>query len=88
MSNSTGPSRVLPAGRMAVWWLILKSPTDRTVELPEANFISAHLIKILEQAHEGKAFSQVNVFDGGDDADKILKTTNIIGKPEVVARCS
>ena len=63
----------------------LKSPTDRVVELPEANFISAHLIKILEQAHAGKAFSQINVFDGGEDADKILKTTNIVGKPEVIA---
>lgn len=63
----------------------LESPNERVVDLPTANFISAHLVKILEQAQNGIPFSQLNVFDGGDDADKILKTTNIIGKPEVVS---
>lgn len=62
----------------------LDSPEEREVELPSAKFISTHLVEVIEKAREGTSFFKTNVFDGGDDADEILKTSNIIGRPAVV----
>lgn len=58
----------------------LDEPRERSVDLPEAKFISTHLVEVIERARDGQAFFKTEVFDGGDDADEILKTTNIIGK--------
>lgn len=58
----------------------LSSPQVREVELPAANFISSHLVKVIEGAREGRHFFSIDVFDGGDDADEVLKTTNIVGE--------
>lgn len=57
----------------------LDSPQEREVELEAANFISSHLVKVIEGAREGRHFFSLDVFDGGDDADEVLKTTNIVG---------
>ncbi|MGB7335049.1 MAG: DUF1849 family protein [Salaquimonas sp.] len=62
----------------------LDSPEVREVELPVAKFISTHLVEAIEKARAGVPFFQTDVFDGGDQADEILKTSNIIGKPSVV----
>ena len=58
----------------------LSSPQEREVELEAANFISTHLVKVIEGAREGRHFFSLDVFDGGDDADEVLKTTNIVGE--------
>ena len=63
----------------------LKSPEERELSLNGASFVSTHLVEVLQKAKEGTPFFKVNVFDGGDEADKILKTTNIIGKANVVS---
>lgn len=63
----------------------LDSPEEREIELPNAKFISAHLVEVIEKARAGVPFFQMDVFDGGDDADQIMKTTNIIGRPNVVS---
>lgn len=62
----------------------LDSPEERELELPDARFISTHLVEVLEKAREGVPFFKVPVFDGGDGADEVLKTTNVIGKPDIV----
>ncbi len=62
----------------------LVSPKERVLQLPQANFISTHLVRVIEKAREGVPFFKMDVFDGGDNADEILKTTNIIGKPTKV----
>lgn len=61
----------------------LSSPNEREVKLQEAVFSSAHLVKVLKAAAQGTTFFKQDVFDAGDDADKVLKTTNIIGKKTV-----
>ncbi len=58
----------------------LSSPQERELELEAANFISSHLVKVIEGAREGRRFFSLDVFDGGDDADEVLKTTNIVGE--------
>jgi len=62
----------------------LDSPEEREVALPNADFISSHLVQVIEKAREGVPFFKLDVFDGGDGADEILKTTNVIGKAEIV----
>ncbi|MCB1384575.1 MAG: DUF1849 family protein [Nitratireductor sp.] len=62
----------------------LDSPEQRVVDLPGADFISSHLVKVIDGARNGKHFFSLNVFDGGDDADEVLKTTNVIGSPQIV----
>jgi len=62
----------------------LDSPEKRALELPGASFISMHLVKMIEEAREGTPFFKLDVFDGGDGADEVLKTTNIIGRPDIV----
>lgn len=62
----------------------LDSPEERQLELPKAAFISTHLVEVLEHAKDGKAFFRMDVFDGGDGADEVLKTTNVIGQAKVV----
>ncbi len=62
----------------------LDSPEEREIELPKANFISTHLVEVIEHARRGETFFKMDVFDGGDGADEILKTTNVIGQPKVM----
>jgi hypothetical protein len=62
----------------------LDSPEKRELELKGASFISTHLVKMIEEARDGTAFFKLNVFDGGDGADEVLKTTNVIGGPDIV----
>lgn len=62
--------------------VILDSPESKIVDLPKASFISSHLVSVIEKARQGVPFFKMDVFDGGDDADKILKTTNVIGHPQ------
>lgn len=57
----------------------LDSPEERLVKLDPAAFISTHLVKVIEAARTGEHFFSLDVFDGGDDADEVLSTTNIIG---------
>lgn len=62
----------------------IDEPDEKTLELPKAEFISTHLVRMIEEAKAGTPFFQMRVFDGGDGADETLTTSNIIGKPEVV----
>jgi hypothetical protein len=61
----------------------LDQPEERIISLPDANFISTHLVKVIENARNGTSFFKTDVFDGGDNADEVLKTTNVIGKAEI-----
>lgn len=63
----------------------LDSPSERVIELPEAKFISSHLVEMIEKAKDGVPFFTTAVFDGGDGADEVLKTTNVIGRASQVA---
>ncbi len=52
--------------------------------LEDGLFTSAHLLEILKMARNGQAFASHTVFDGSGEADKVLNSASVIGKPKVV----
>lgn len=62
----------------------LSSPDKKVLNLSKAQFLSAHLVNVLEKAKAGQTFFKQDIFDAGDDADEVLKTTNLIGHEKSV----
>ena len=62
----------------------LSSPDKKVLNLSKAQFLSAHLVNVLEKAKAGQVFFKQNVFDAGDEADEVMKTTNLIGNEKPV----
>lgn len=62
----------------------LDQPEEDRFELPNANFISTHLVEVIERAREGRPFFKMRIFDGGDGGDQTLTTSNVIGPSEIV----
>lgn len=58
----------------------IEEPARREVKLPDAEFISSHIIQVLDHAMKGDSFFSIDVFDGGEEADEVLRTTNVVGK--------
>jgi hypothetical protein len=59
----------------------LAEPAERDLVLPEAYFISTHLIKVIEQARAGEKFVRAPIFDGSENADEIVMSSTVIGDP-------
>ena len=57
----------------------LTSPDERSLELPSTTFPTLHMIELLQAAKDGERFFEQNLFDGSDDADKVMATTAVIG---------
>lgn len=57
----------------------LTEPEDEEFELAPAAFPTAHMIDLIERAASGERFYERKLFDGSDDADKVMTTTVIIG---------
>ena len=53
------------------------------LKLGEGVFTSTHLVDILEEAARGTSFISHDVFDGSGNADKILNSASVIGKPKL-----
>lgn len=64
----------------------LEKPQARSMTLPKALFPTAHLLQLLKKARAGEHFYQTQLFDGADDADKVMTTTVVVGKPQPVAK--
>lgn len=60
----------------------LTRPKARTVRLDPAKFPTTHMLDIISRAETGEHFYQTTIFDGSDDADKVMATTVVIGKEE------
>ena len=60
----------------------LSDPQKRDLELPPAVFISTHLIDIIDAAKKGQQLLKRDVFDGSDDADKVVASSAFIGSPK------
>ena len=58
----------------------IAKPQERKVELDNANFVSSHLIKIMESAKAGENFLSQELYDGSGDADTLLSSASVIGK--------
>jgi hypothetical protein len=58
----------------------LAEPAERKLALPEAYFISTHLVTVIESARAGEKFVRAPIFDGSQDADEIVTSSTVIGE--------
>lgn len=58
----------------------LTRPSARTVELPDAIFISTHLSRLIDHAQSGDRFASHMIFDGSEDADEVVTGSAVIGE--------
>lgn len=63
----------------------LEKPQEQEIRLEETRFPTHHLLELLSQAQKGETFYETTLFDGSEDADKVMTTTVVIGR-EAVAR--
>ncbi|RIY01561.1 DUF1849 family protein [Aureimonas flava] len=55
-----------------------ETPVKRETELPLSVFPLGHTAKLIDRALAGDRMVQAKLFDGDDDADKLLTTTSLI----------
>lgn len=58
----------------------LQKPETQEVELGATQFPTQHLLEMLRKAEDGENFYETSLYDGSEDADKVMTTTVIIGK--------
>ncbi len=63
----------------------LTKPTEEKLELAKSQFPTQHLLELLGKAEKGENFYETSIYDGSDEANKILATTVIIGKDDIKA---
>lgn len=62
--------------------LKLERPDPKDLDLEATQFPTAHLIDLIGRAVAGETFYETTIFDGSEDADTVMTTTVVIGKPE------
>ena len=60
----------------------LEKPDPQEVILDKTQFPTEHLLELLGKAREGERFYETTLFDGSDEADEVMTTTVIIGRPQ------
>ncbi|RUV41363.1 DUF1849 family protein [Mesorhizobium sp. M1A.T.Ca.IN.004.03.1.1] len=55
-------------------------PEKNTLELAATQFPTQHLVELIGKAEKGENFYQTNLFDGSEDANKVMTTTVVVGK--------
>ena len=58
----------------------LEKPEKNSIELSATQFPTQHLVELIGKAEKGEKFYETNLFDGSEDADRIMTTTVIVGK--------
>jgi hypothetical protein len=58
----------------------IDKPDTNRLELPATQFPTQHLVELIEKAKEGESFYATNLFDGSENADKVMTTTVVLGK--------
>lgn len=58
----------------------IDKPEKNSLELPATQFPTQHLVELISKANSGETFYETNLFDGSEDADKVMTTTVIVGK--------
>lgn len=59
----------------------LDKPQKQEIDLGLTQFPTQHLEELIGRAEKGETFYQTSLFDGSEDANKVMTTTVIIGKP-------
>jgi hypothetical protein len=57
----------------------LDKPEHRTLELQRTQFPTEHLQELIDRAQKDETFYETTIFDGSEDADKVMTTTVVIG---------
>ncbi len=63
----------------------LDKPAENELDLDRTQFPTQHLIELIGKANQGETFYETTLFDGSEDANKVMTTTVIIGKEESAA---
>ena len=58
----------------------IDKPEKSSVELSATQFPTQHLVELIGKAEKGENFYQTNLFDGSEDANKVMATTVVVGK--------
>lgn len=58
----------------------LEKPHRQRHELEATHFPTQHLLELLDKARGGETFYETSIFDGSEDADRVMATTVIIGR--------
>lgn len=61
-------------------FVALKKPETQKISLPATRFPTQHMLELLEKADSGESFYETSLFDGSDQADRVMTTTVVIGK--------
>ncbi|MBZ0162399.1 MAG: cell envelope integrity EipB family protein [Notoacmeibacter sp.] len=62
----------------------LEKPEEGTVDLGKARFPAAHMLDLLQRARQGQHFYETTIYDGAEDADRIMTTTVVIGTRRMI----
>ncbi|MCC6206051.1 MAG: cell envelope integrity EipB family protein [Hyphomicrobiales bacterium] len=63
----------------------IEKPEPATIDLQKTQFPTKHLEELIEKAKAGETFYQTSLFDGSEDADRVMSTTVVIGKRQTPA---
>lgn len=64
----------------------IDKPEANSLELAPTQFPTQHLVELIGKANNGETFYETNLFDGSEDADKIMTTTVVVGKKSEVKK--
>jgi hypothetical protein len=59
----------------------IEKPQKQELTLEPTHFPTRHLNELLANARKGETFYESTLFDGSEEADKVMTTTIVIGKP-------
>jgi hypothetical protein len=59
----------------------LDKPQESDIKLQTTQFPTQHMMELVQRAEKGDTFYETTLFDGSDEADKVMTTTVVIGKP-------
>lgn len=58
----------------------IEKPEAQKLTLEATRFPTKHLIELLERAARGETFYETTIYDGSEDADRVMTTTVVIGR--------
>ena len=58
----------------------IDKPEKSSLELAATQFPTQHLVELIGKAEKGENFYETSLFDGSEDANKVMTTTVIVGK--------
>lgn len=62
--------------------VVIDKPEHKEVQLADSLFPTQHLVDLIAKANKGEKFYETTIFDGSEDADKLMTTTVVVGRKE------